>query len=106
MAVTRIVMPAKAKAGDIIDIKTLIQHHMETGHRRGDMGQPIHRDIINSFAVTYDGGEIFRAELFPGVATNPYFAFSTVATKTGEVVFTWTDDQGEATVVRRPLEVS
>lgn len=106
MATTRIVMPASAKKGAIVEIKTLIRHEMETGHRRDNMGKPIPRDIINAFRVTYNGDEIFRVQLFPGVAANPYFAFSTVATQTAEIAFTWTDDQGETTVEKRLLKVT
>lgn len=103
---TRIVMPATAKKGDIIEIKTLIQHIMETGFRRDDVGKPVPRDIIANFLVTYSGVEIFKADLFPGVAANPYLAFSTIAQETGEIVFTWTDQKGEATIERRKLTVS
>lgn len=106
MATTRIVMSEAARKGSIVEFKTLIRHEMETGHRRDNMGKPIPRDIINAFVVTYGDAEIFRAELFPGVAANPYFAFSTVATETGEVVFTWTDDQGEKTIEKRTLKVT
>ena len=106
MATTRIVMPDSAKRGSIVEIKTLIRHEMETGHRRDDMGKPIPRDIINAFVVTYAGDEVFRVQLFPGVAANPYFAFSTVATKTGELVLTWTDDRGGTTVEKRTLKVT
>jgi sulfur-oxidizing protein SoxZ len=106
MATARIVMPTTAKKGAIVELKTLIRHEMETGHRRDNVGKPIPRDIINSFMVTYAGDEIFRAQLFPGVAANPYFAFSTIATVTGEIVFTWTDDSGRQTIEKRNLEVS
>lgn len=103
---TRIVMPSQANKGDIIEIKTLIQHIMETGFRRDDMGKPVPRDIIGSFGVTYNGAEIFKADLNPGVAANPYFAFSTIATESGELVFTWTDEKGEATIERRKISVT
>ena len=106
MATTRIVIPASAKRGDVIEIKTLIRHEMETGHRRDNMGKPIPRDIINAFVVTYGGEEIFRAKLFPGVAANPYFAFTTIATEPGEIVFRWTDDKGETAVEKRTLKVT
>ena len=102
---TRIVMPSSAKKGDIIEIKTLIQHVMETGFRRDDVGKPVPRDIIGTFAVTYSGAEIFKADLNPGIAANPYFAFSTIATESGELVFTWTDEKGEATIERRKISV-
>lgn len=103
---TRIVMPASAKKGEIIEIKTLVQHVMETGFRRDDVGKPVPRDIIGSFVVTYAGAEIFKADLNPGIAANPYFAFSTIATESGELVFTWTDERGEATIERRAIRVA
>ncbi len=105
MATTRIVCPAAAKLGEVIEIKTLIQHHMETGHRRDNVGKAIARDIVKELAVTYNGTEIFRAELQPGIAANPYFAFTTTATETGDIVFTWTDDAGEKTIERRRITV-
>jgi sulfur-oxidizing protein SoxZ len=105
-AQTRIVMPSAAKKGQIIEIKSLIQHHMETGHRRDNEGRPIKRDIVNRFAVTYNGVEIFKSDLFPGVAANPYFAFSTIATESGEVTFQWTDDQGVVTTETRRIVVT
>ena len=105
-AATRIVMPASAKRGDIIDIKTLVQHPMVTGHGRDNVGRPIPRDIIHTFTVTYAGTEIFRVDLFPGVAANPFFAFSTIATDSGDVVFTWVDDSGGKTVETRKLVVT
>src|SRR5215468_8471331 len=97
MPITRITVPPSAKKDEVIEIKALIQHIMETGHRRDNMGKPIPRDIINHFVVTYDDAEIFRADMFPGIAANPYFAFSTIATSTGDIVFHWTDDRGETT---------
>ena len=106
VAQTRIVMPATAKKGQVIEIKTLIQHPMETGHRRDNEGRPIKRDIVHRFTVNYNGVEVFRSDLFPGVAANPYFAFSTVATETGELVFQWTDDQGVATRETRKIVVT
>ena len=104
-ATTRIVCPAAAKPGEVIEIKTLIQHPMETGHRRDDSGAPIARDIIKELAVTYNGAEIFRTEMFPGVSANPYMMFTTTATESGELVFTWTDDAGQKTVERRRIVV-
>ena len=105
MAQTRIVIPATARRGEILEIKTLIQHIMETGHRRDNEGRPVPRDIVKTFGVTWNGTEIFRTELFPGCAANPYIAFSTVATETGEVVFTWVDDAGATTIETRRVVV-
>jgi sulfur-oxidizing protein SoxZ len=92
MATSRIVMPSSAKKGQIVQIKTLIQHAMETGHRRDTEGAVIRRDLINRFVVTAGGVEIFRADLYPGIAANPYLAFSMRAQESGDVVFEWTGD--------------
>ncbi|WP_088347616.1 MULTISPECIES: thiosulfate oxidation carrier complex protein SoxZ [Rhodomicrobium] len=105
LAPARISMPAEAKKGEIVEIKALVRHVMETGYRTDNRGQPIPRDIIKSFTVTYAGEEVFGMELNPGVSANPYVIFTTVATETGELVFTWTDQKGAATVERKLLAV-
>jgi sulfur-oxidizing protein SoxZ len=94
MAKALIRMPTEAKRGEVVEVKTLISHPMETGYRRDNMGQPIPRHIINRFLCTYNGQEVFRAEFFPAIAANPFLSFFTVATETGEVTLQWTDDQG------------
>ena len=100
----RIVIPESAKAGEIIEIKALIQHPMVVGITvTGPNSKP--RNIIHTLSVTYDGAEIFRAAFEQGVAANPYVAFTTRATATGDVVFTWTDDAGEVSTETRRLRV-
>jgi len=86
--------PAAAKAGEVIEIKAMIAHVMETGYRIGTKGQPIPRNIINRFVCTYDGTEVFAADLYPAIAANPFIGFTTTATTSGTLTFAWTDDQG------------
>jgi sulfur-oxidizing protein SoxZ len=95
MARVLINVPEQAKRGEVVEIKTLIQHPMETGYRLDSNGAKIARDIINRFTCTYNGAEVFRADLYPAIAANPFIAFSTVATDSGELVFRWTDDDGQ-----------
>ena len=76
---TLIKVPATTKRGEIIEIKTLISHPMESGFRVGPNGAPIPRDIITLFTCTYNGEEIFRAELSPAIAANPFLSFFTIA---------------------------
>ncbi len=106
MRTARIVMPKTASKGEIIEIKTLVTHPMETGYRRDDMGKAIPRDIITLLTVQYAGEEVFRMDMFPGVAANPFAAFTTIATETGELVFTWTDEKGDAHVEKAMLTVT
>lgn len=94
MARALINVPARAKRGEIIEIKTLIQHEMEPGYRVGSNGSVLPRDIITDFVCKYNGEEIFRAELAPAIAANPFFAFSTIATRSGMLSFEWSGDNG------------
>jgi sulfur-oxidizing protein SoxZ len=87
-------VPAKAKRGDIIEIKTLMSHIMETGYRRTATGEVVPRDIITSFSCRYNGVEVFRADLFPAIAANPFITFFTVATESGKFEFEWIGDKG------------
>jgi len=88
-------VPKAAKRGEVIEIRAMIQHVMETGYREGPNGVSIPRNIIKRFVCKYSGEEIFSAELFPAIAANPYLAFSTVATESGTITFEWIDDKGE-----------
>jgi sulfur-oxidizing protein SoxZ len=105
MARALIHVPPAAKRGDIVEIKTLISHVMETGYRVGVSGVPIPRDIIDQFVCSYNGEEIFRAQLFPAIAANPYISFFTVATESGTLSFAWTDQHGQTQVQTAEIKV-
>ena len=87
-------VPAAAKRGEVITIRSLISHEMETGFRPTVIGTDYPRDIITSFLCTYNGEEIFRADLHPAIAANPFISFSTIATESGTITMTWTGDNG------------
>jgi sulfur-oxidizing protein SoxZ len=87
-------VPARAKRGAIIEIKTLMSHIMETGYRHTADGEVVPRNIITSFSCRYNGTEIFRADLFPAIAANPFVTFFTVATESGKFEFEWIGDRG------------
>lgn len=106
LAPARVSLPAEAKKGEIVEIKALIRHQMETGYRVDAVGQPIPRHIVKRFTVTYAGTEVFAMQLTQGVAANPFIAFSTVAVETGELIFTWEDDRGDIVTVRKTLMVT
>jgi sulfur-oxidizing protein SoxZ len=94
MAKALINVPRAAARGEVIEIKTLIAHPMETGYRAGPDGRLLPRDILRRFVCAYDGEVIFSAELHPAIAANPFIAFTTVATVTGTLTFTWEGDNG------------
>jgi sulfur-oxidizing protein SoxZ len=105
MAAALINVPKQAKRGDIIEIKALTSHIMETGYRRTAAGDLIPRDIITSFTCRYSGKEIFRADLFPAIAANPFFSFFTVATESGRFEFEWIGDNGYSNTASATITV-
>jgi sulfur-oxidizing protein SoxZ len=86
--------PSTARRGAVIEIKTLISHVMETGFRYTQTGEAVPRDIITTFTATYNGEEVFRAQLYPAIAANPFITFHTVATESGTIALSWTGDNG------------
>ena len=93
---TRVIvnMPATARRDEIIEIRTLAGHSMETGFRRTQTGELVPRDIITSFSCRYNGEEIFSCDLFPAISANPFIAFFTTATDSGTFEFSWIGDRG------------
>ncbi len=96
MARALIKAPKTAQKGEIVEIKILISHPMESGQARDAFGKTIPRDIIHSFSCHWGEELVFRAELFPAISANPYFSFFARAEASGELRFAWKDDQGQA----------
>jgi sulfur-oxidizing protein SoxZ len=90
----RIRVPKSAKPGEVIVIKTLINHVMETGLRKDGDGNPIPRQIINTFTCEFNGQPVYSTELEPAISANPYFEFNAKVTESGTFKFTWVDDDG------------
>jgi sulfur-oxidizing protein SoxZ len=95
MSLGRISVPATAKRGEVIEVRILIQHPMETGFRFDVSGSPIPKNVVSELVCRYNGAEVFRAELGSGVAANPYLQFHAVAETSGTFDVEWVDDRGE-----------
>ena len=91
----RVKVPKTAKKGEIIVIKTLVRHMMESGHRTDrKTGEKIPRMIINRFSATFEGQPVFSAIIEPAVAANPYLQFTAKVERSGTFEFLWVDDDG------------
>ncbi len=90
----RVKVPKSASAGEVITIKTLISHAMESGQRKDSDGNPIPRSIINRFVCAFNGETVIDVTLEPAISTNPYFEFEAKVPEAGEFTFTWYDDDG------------
>ena len=101
----RVKVPKSAKAGEVITIKTLISHTMESGQRKGKDGKPIPRKIINTFTCEFNGQKVFETNLEPAISANPYFEFNMKVPESGKFVFTWVDDDGSVYTKEEEISV-
>ncbi len=106
MAKPRIKVPKKVSAGDVITIKTLVSHKMESGQRKDKEGKTIPRMIINKFTCEFNSAPVFSCDMDPAVAANPYFEFKAKVEESGTFKFTWIDDEGEVTEAEKEIELS
>jgi sulfur-oxidizing protein SoxZ len=106
MARTLLRVPATAQRGEVVEIRTLIQHPMETGFRPGADGTVQPRDIIRRFTCLYNNRPVFEAELHPAIAANPYLTFTFVAGESGVLAFIWEGDNGFSQTETRALSVA
>ncbi len=90
----RVKVPKSAAAGEVVVIKTLITHKMESGQRKDEAGALIPRSIINRFTCDFNGVNVVDVEILPSVSSNPYFEFEAKVDTAGEFRFTWYDDDG------------
>ncbi|MGH7005110.1 MAG: thiosulfate oxidation carrier complex protein SoxZ [Alphaproteobacteria bacterium] len=101
----RIRVPKLAKRGEIVEIRTLLEHKNESGWRRDDQGKVYPRKIVTRFVCTYAGAEVVNADLRRGISANPYFAFFIRAEEAGDLVFRWEDESGAVFEEKARLEI-
>lgn len=97
-----ITIPKTARRGDVIEIRALVQHPMETGYRRSSDGDLLPRDLIRRFSCRFldtrkaddSGTIIFAATLHAAIAANPYLSFNLLAVSTCALMFIWEGDNG------------
>jgi len=109
MAITptpRVRVPTQAKPGELIEIKTLISHEMESGQRKDASGKIVPRKIIKTFIAEFNGKMVFEADWNPAISANPYQSFFYKASESGELVFTWKDDDGSNYTSKHKLTVA
>jgi sulfur-oxidizing protein SoxZ len=94
------------KKGDVVEVKTLVSHVMESGQRRDSAGNVISRKIINKFTVDLDGTPVFAADIEPAVSANPYMQFKFKPQASGTLNFTWIDDDGTKITAQEKITVS
>jgi sulfur-oxidizing protein SoxZ len=86
--------PATAQRGQVITVRATIAHSMETGYRRGSDGVMLPRDLLRRFVCTWQGEQVFAANLHAAMSSNPYIAFHLRVMESGTLQLSWTGDKG------------
>lgn len=82
---------------DLVDVKVLMSHPMETGQRKDADGKLIPARFINRVTATCNGREVLAADWGPSVSKNPFLAFRfRGASKGDKVSISWTDTAGDS----------
>ena len=102
----RLRVPTNAKKGDVVEIKTLITHPMESGQRKDADGKLVPRMIVNRLVATYNDKKVVDITMEPAVAANPYMSFFLRVNESGTLKFTWTDDLKNSWSAESKIEVS
>ncbi|WP_138472722.1 thiosulfate oxidation carrier complex protein SoxZ [Poseidonocella sp. HB161398] len=102
----RVKVPKTAAAGDVVTIKTLISHPMESGQRKAQDGSLIPRQIINRFTCHFEDALVIDVAIDPAVATNPYFEFDAKVGGAGVFRFAWHDDDGSVYEDSQPISLA
>ena len=91
--------PMKIRAGlkgDIVDVRVLMNHPMETGQRKDGSGNLIPMHFIQEIAVKLNGKTVIDAQVSQGVSRNPVFSFRVKGAKAGDrLEISWLDNKGE-----------
>ena len=123
MARALITLPAQIRRGDVIEIRVLIAHPMETGYRRSNEGAMLKRNLIRTFSCAFEHAPaaalakvvtqnkqapnpFFSAKLHAAIAANPYLAFSYKVEASGTLIFTWAGDEGFSQTEQRSIKIS
>jgi len=106
LAQPRVKVPEQASAGELITLKSLLRHRMDSGNRIDGSGHPIPRLIINRFIATFDDELLFSAIVEPSTAENPFFEFTARLTRSGTVRFLWIEDGGATVSIERTITVT
>ena len=97
MSKSSIKIRAKLK-GDVVSVKALIRHPMETGLRKNKKtGKKIPEHFIQNIKCEAAGKVVIDAQWAGSVSKNPYLSFKFKGAVKGDVMkLSWTDNTGKS----------
>ena len=84
--------------GDLVDLKMLIFHPMESGLRKDSVTKKlIPRHFIDKLEIRLNGKIVMETHLSRSVSRNPFLHFRLKDTASGDKIeISWTDNKGES----------
>ena len=101
MSRPRIRIQDRAAPGEIIEIRTLIDHPMVTS-----LSSPQPRDMLATLEARMNGETFFVYEFDNGTSANPYHVFFAKVEETSDFEFVWTHENGETFTAQARVTVS
>ena len=91
-------MKIRAKAdGDVVEVKVLMSHIMETGQRKNQAGETIPAHFIQTVSATCNDRTVLSAQWGPAVSANPFLSFKFKGGRKGDKVkVSWVDNKGDS----------
>ncbi len=83
-------------AGDLVEVKILMRHDMETGQRKDAAGAVIPAHYIKTLTAKHKDKVVFDASFGPSVSKDPFLSFKFKGAAAGDkVIVTWVDTKGD-----------
>ncbi len=89
MSTPRVRLPGSAEKGEVVEIRTLIDHPMITG-----LSSPAPRDMLERFVARMNGEVVFTFDFDNGTSANPYLVFFVRIEETSVFELVWTHEDG------------
>ena len=91
--------PMKIRAtlkADVLDVRVLMVHPMETGQRKDAGGNLVPQHFIQEMTVRLNGRTVIDGQISQAVSRNPVFSFRLKGARAGDKLeIAWLDNRGE-----------
>jgi sulfur-oxidizing protein SoxZ len=90
-------MRIRAQSGDgLVRVVVLIDHEMETGHRRNSEGVLVPAWYVEQVDASINGRVVWRVRLGPSISKNPLLRFEIWGGQPGDSLeVSWVDNKGD-----------
>jgi len=83
--------------GDVVDVKVLISHEMETGQRKDASGSLIPAHFITKVTAQHNGKAVLEADWGQSISKNPVLGFRFKGAAAGDKIsISWVDNMQDS----------